>query len=135
MARHRRPRLTVIVLLAIPLWVAGCGQGAAPKIAVESPVATVRSWFGAINAGDKPLAVAHFVPADQPMMDWSDFGSVRFQDLVCNSLTQTTNAALVRCSFEVPNPPPDLAGDTFWTVSLSRQQSNGPWLISDYGTG
>lgn len=49
-------------------------NGPLPTIAIQSPVATTRSWFAAINAHDKPLALAHFVPADRDMMNWSSWG-------------------------------------------------------------
>jgi hypothetical protein len=37
-----------------------------------TPLQATLSWFAAVNAKDRAAAVAHFVPADEDMMDWGN---------------------------------------------------------------
>jgi len=109
-------------------------SGATNEIKVQSPLATVLSWFHAINDGNQALAMAHFASADRDQMEWSAFGSFTFQNLRCHDIGVTLGNATVYCSFQIRNPTPDLEGDSFWTIDMDRERS-GRWLITSYGTG
>jgi hypothetical protein len=130
------PKLGAVLMMAISLMLAGCGNAAAPlpRIAVKSPVDTALSWFKAVNENNMPLALAHFAPADRSQMEWSDVGSFSFDDLRCHVMVQATRTSQVECAFKVHNPPIDLLDDTFWDISMQRKPF-GPWLITGYGTG
>lgn len=108
--------------------------GQAPVVAVQSPVATTLSWFASINAHDKPLAVAHFVPADRDMMEWTNWGAP-FTGLQCSLMHRSTHRASVYCKFNVINDPNmGMSNVSFWTVALQREPT-GRWLINNYGQG
>lgn len=140
---RRRPRGKMVAAVVVAAAIAvGIGSAAAvltssstpSRIKVQSPLATVVSWFDAINDRNQALAVAHFSPADQDQMEWSAFGTSSFQNLRCHDIAVHSNNATVYCSFQIRNPTPDLKGDSFWTVDMTRARS-GPWLITSYGTG
>lgn len=141
-ARHRRSRRLLVVasmVAAVGLSGVACGSGsshgsAVPAIAVESPVATALSWFAAVNARDKPLALAHFAPADRGMMEWSSWGPP-FRHLQCAQRSGSATSALVTCTVDkIDDPDVGMSNTTFWAVSLQRQPP-GPWLINNYGQG
>jgi len=137
--RSRRLRFIVLgVVIAavafITLAIRSLENGPAPKIAIQPPVATTLSWFASINAHDKPLAVAHFVPVDRDMMDWSNWG-VPFKGLHCSLMNRSTSRASVYCKFDdINNANMGMSNVSFWTVSLQRE-SSGRWLINNYGQG
>jgi hypothetical protein len=81
----------------------GCGStsshgGALPTIAVHSPVATALSWFAALNAHNKSLALAHFAPADREQMEWSSWVPP-FKHLKCSQRSGSATSADVTCTF------------------------------------
>jgi hypothetical protein len=125
-----------VVLMVVALCLSACGSTneALPQIRGRNPVATTEAWFRSINSGDMPLALAHFAPASRSQMHWSDFGSVKFDDVRCYLRGSGTTSADVRCSFMVPSPPPDLEGQDLWDVYMQRAKS-GAWLITSYGQG
>jgi hypothetical protein len=114
-------------------FVAGCGSGSLPRVAVLSPGETALAWFKAIDDHDMALAKAHFVPASREEMSWSDFDSVSFSNVQCALRSQAVTTAVLRCTFTPHAPAGDqVLLDFYWTVYMQRQGS-GPWLITDYG--
>ena len=105
-----------------------------PTIAIQSPVATTLSWFAAVNAHDKPLALAHYVAADRHMMEWSSWGPP-FKHLRCSQRSGSATSAVVTCTFdEINDPTGGMSNTSFWDVYLQREPP-GPWLINGYGQG
>jgi hypothetical protein len=137
----RRAGVAPLSVLAILL--AGCGSlswntKGLPTIPVQTPVATVQSWFAAINARKQSLALAHFAPADYQMMEWSSWGP-RFKNVHCSLLRgvgpPTATSAVVRCTYDTINDPDaGMSNQNFWDVDLQRDPP-GPWLIDNYGQG
>jgi hypothetical protein len=107
-------------------------SGPPPTIAIQSPVATTLSWFAAVNDQDMPLALAHFVPADREMMEWSSWGPP-FVHLHCSLQSKVATNAVVYCTFKVINDF-DMSNVSTWDVYLQREFS-GRWLINNYGQG
>lgn len=106
--------------------------GSQGTIAVQSPVATTLSWFAAVNAHDKALALAHFVPADRDMMEWSAWGP-GFTHLQCSLRSGSATSADVHCTFDpIYDANAGMSGDSFWDVYLQREPGQ-PWLINNYG--
>jgi hypothetical protein len=135
-ARFRIVALAMVVaaVALITLLIRFHENEASPKIAIQPPVATTLSWFAAINAHDKPLAVAHFVPADRDMMEWSNWGEP-FRDIHCSLMNSATSRASVYCKFnDINDANMGMSNVSFWTVSLQREPS-GRWLINNYGQG
>ena len=90
------------------------------------------SWFRAVNSRNKPLALAHFVPADRGQMEWSGWVP-SFNHLHCSLSSGTANAARVICTFDdINDPQAGMSNTTFWSVYLQREPS-GRWLINGYG--
>lgn len=109
-------------------------HGGLPSIAVQSPVATTLSWFAAVNANNKPLALAHFAAADRDQMEWSSWAP-RFKHLRCSQESGSATSADVTCTFdEINDPDAGMSNTTFWDVYLQRVPP-GPWLINGYGQG
>jgi hypothetical protein len=117
---------TVIIVVAIAgvvfatLAIRSHENGPKPTIAIQSPVNTTLSWFAAINAHDKPLALAHFVPADRDMMEWSNWG-VPFKGLHCSLMNHSTSRASVYCTFnDINDANMGMGNVSFWNVALQR---------------
>lgn len=129
--------LVVVVVTGSSIgWAVSSSQQSerSPTIAVHSPVLTTLSWFQAVNAHDMALAVAHFVPADRGMMEWSSWGPP-FTHIHCSARSVTTSKASVYCTFaNIDYPATGMSNVSFWDVSLTRE-SSGPWLIDHYGQG
>jgi hypothetical protein len=138
-SRSLRFRIVVLVVVVASVVVATLAirsheKGSTPKIAVQSPVNSTLSWFAAINAHDKPLALAHFVPANRDMMEWSYWG-VPFKGLHCSLMNRSTSRASVYCKFNnINDANMGMSNVSFWTVALQREPS-GRWLINNYGQG
>jgi hypothetical protein len=141
-----RPRWSTLMGLAALVVVIAGGSGALwasltpgrsahlPTIAVRSPVATTLSWFSAVNDQNKPLALAHFVPADRQMMEWSSLGPP-FVRTRCSLHSASTRNAVVYCTFDdINDPGTGMSNVSFWNVYLQREPS-GRWLINNYGQG
>jgi len=124
--------VTVLALMGL----VSCGPSREPgvEIAIQTPVGTALAWFQSVNTHDKSLALAHFASADRDKMEWSDFGSISFDNVQCQPEAETATTAAVRCTFAIRDPSPDVRSDTFWDIYFERQPS-GPWLITDYGQG
>lgn len=137
--RSRRFRIVAIAVIVVvvafaTLAIRSLKEPQPPDVAIQSPVATTLSWFASINAHDRPLAIAHFVPADRDMMEWTNWG-VPFTGLHCSLMNRSTLHASVYCKFNVINDPNMGMGNvSFWTVALQREPS-GRWLINNYGQG
>jgi hypothetical protein len=140
-SHYRRPlrfRVAVLAVIVAGVVVASLvirTQESGPKqIAIQSPINTTLSWFAAINARDMPLALAHFVPVDRDMMEWSSWG-VPFEDVHCSLMNRSTARASVYCTFnDINDANMGMSNVSFWTVSLQRERS-GRWLINNYGQG
>jgi hypothetical protein len=138
-SRSRRFRIVAIAVIVVgvalaTLSIRSLEDGQSQGVAIQSPVATTLSWFASINAHDKPLAIAHFVPADRDMMEWTYWG-MPFTGLHCSLMHRSTLRASVYCKFNVINDPNMGMGNvSFWSVSLQREPS-GRWLINNYGQG
>lgn len=130
----RRVLASATALVGVGGGLAGCSSAPPPPIAIQSPVATTLSWFQAVNEHNKPLALEHFVRADQGMMEWSSWGPP-FSDLHCHLQSGDAKGANVYCSFATINDPDTgMSNTSFWNVYLQRQPS-GRWLIDSYGQG
>ncbi len=108
-----------------------------PEPAFATPLAATLSWFAAVNAKDRAAAVAHFVPADASMMGWGNGDTSTwstFTRLRCKPLSSGAASATVYCSFDESQSPSEGNPGTFWTVWLARQ-TDGRWLINNYGQG
>jgi hypothetical protein len=139
---RRHYRLMGLTTLAL---VAAAGSGAwtlrtsgrsAPlrTIAVQSPVASTLSWLSAIEDQNKPMALAHFVPADRQMMEWSSWGPP-FTHTHCSLEARDGTNAVVYCIFDDINDAGiGMSNVSWWSVSLQREPS-GRWLINNYGQG
>jgi hypothetical protein len=80
------------------------------------------------------LALAHFVPADRKMMQWSSWGPP-FTHLRCSLRGGGATTAVVYCTFdEINDPDMGMSNTSFWNVYLQRE-SSGRWLITNYGQG
>ena len=102
-----------------------------------TPLQATLSWFAAVNARDRAAAVAHFVPADADMMNWGNGDTSTwstFTRLRCKPVSQAAASAAVYCSFDESPSLSEGNPDNFWTVWLARQ-SDGRWLIDNYGQG
>jgi hypothetical protein len=133
-------------LLSLLLFVAGslaaaCATSQPPEqtsVAVESQAKTALAWFTAINEKNQPLAVAHFAPGDQEMMDWGDgstSGWPTFSNVHCRALAQA--GPQVMCSFRESDPP-------MWVNQIRsgpsrlcehRSQAPGSSTATDRGNG
>jgi len=112
----------------------GCSRShSASNTHTLSPVDTALSWFMSINGHNKPQAMAHFAPANQTMMDWSDFGQMSFSNVHCRPLDLQEATARVECTFNESVPAGEQK-DSFWDIEMTRSGS-GPWLITNYGQG
>jgi hypothetical protein len=103
----------------------------------QSPEQATLSWFYAINHKDKAAAVPHFVPAAAAQMSWGNGDTSTwptFSLLHCKPISQSATTALVYCTFSESQAPAVGNPESFWTVDLQRQ-SDGRWLISNYGQG
>jgi hypothetical protein len=103
----------------------------------QSPEQATLSWFYAINHKDKAAALAHFEPAVAEQMDWGNGDTSTwptFSLLHCKPTSQSATTASVYCTFSESQAPAVGNPDSFWTVDLQRQ-SDGRWLISNYGQG
>jgi hypothetical protein len=81
-----------------------------------------------------PLALAHFVPADREMMEWSSWGPP-FTHLHCRLQSEVAASAVVGCNFaEINDPDTGMSNVSGWNVYL-QQDSSGRWLINNYGQG
>jgi hypothetical protein len=115
----------------------GCTTSQPPErtsVAVESQAKTALAWFTAINQKNKPLAVAHFAPGHQGMMDWgngSTSGWPTFSNVHCTAMAHA--GPQVSCTFRESNAPDVGQPDSFWTISFMRTSLTGAWLISSYG--
>ena len=108
--------------------------GPVPTIAIQSPVATTLSWFSAINDQNKPLTLAHFVPADREMMEWSAWGPP-FVRTRCSLRSGVATNTVVHCTFDdINDPGTGMSNVSYWDVYLQREHS-GRWLINNYGQG
>jgi len=138
--------------------VAGCGSStgskaagpASPKpgrtsvsvaVLYRPPKQAALSWLVAINHKDRAAVLAHFERApgkgtwengDQSV--WASGGTWRwptFSALHCEQMSRSATTAWVRCTFK--ESVPIVEGlQNFWSVYLHRQ-SDGRWLITDYG--
>jgi hypothetical protein len=125
--------VALVAGLSVAVWAwQSSRDGDSSTIAIQSPVATTVSWFAALNAHNKPLALAHFIFGDRDMMEWSFWGPP-FKGLHCSQTSETATRADVYCTFDDVNDS-DMSNVDFWTVSLQRSLS-GPWLINNYGQG
>jgi hypothetical protein len=82
-------------------------------------------------------ALAHFEPAVAEQMDWGNGDTSTwptFSLLHCKPTSQSATTASVYCTFSESQAPAVGNPDSFWTVDLQRQ-SDGRWLISNYGQG
>jgi hypothetical protein len=121
------------------LCLAACGTAVMSSKSAEdfsTPLIATYSWFQAINQKNPAALEAHAAPSAKDMMDWnggdtSQWGT--FSDVSCKVLISKPPFASLLCSFDEKGGAPDGA-DTFWTVSLRREQS-GKWLITNYGQG
>jgi hypothetical protein len=96
-------------------------------------VATTLSWFSAVDAQNKPLALAHFVPADRQMMEWSSWGPP-FDHTGCSLQAAVAASAVVYCTFDdVNDAGTGMSNVSRWDVYLQRDRSG--WLINNYGQG
>jgi len=138
--------------------VAGCGsstgskaaESASPKpggtsvavaVLYRPPKQAALSWLVAINHKDRAAVLAHFERApgkgtwengDQSV--WVSGGTWRwptFSALRCEQMSRSAATAWVRCTFKESVPIVEQR-DSFWSVYLHRQ-SDGRWLITDYG--
>jgi hypothetical protein len=108
-----------------------------PESSFATPLEAALSWFAAVNAKDRAAAVAHFAPADASMMDWGNGDTSTwstFTRLHCRPLSSSAASAAVYCSFDESQSTSEGNPDTFWTLWLTRQ-TDGRWLIGDYGQG
>jgi hypothetical protein len=134
-----RRRLWVIALVVVVVaggsiaWAVSSSKGGPlPTISVQPPVATTLSWFSAVNSQDMPLALAHFVPADRGMMEWSQWGPP-FNNLHCSLSSEVAKDAHVLCTFDkINDPETGMSNTSFWSVYL-QQEPSGRWLINSYG--
>jgi hypothetical protein len=136
--RSRRRWIVALIAIvggsSIAVAVVASQRGPLPKIAVQRPVATTLSWFSAVNAQNKGLALAHFVPADREMMEWSSWGPP-FTHLRCSLQSGSASAAVVSCTFaDINDPDAGMSNVSSWSVYLQRE-SSGRWLINNYGQG
>jgi hypothetical protein len=109
----------------------------AAAAAYRSPEQATLSWFYAINHKDKAAAVAHFTPAAADQMNWGNGDTstwATFSALHCRQLSRSATTASVYCTFKESQAPSVGNPDSFWTVYLHRQ-SDGRWLITNYGQG
>ena len=86
---------------------------------------------------DKAAALAHFEPATARQMNWANGDTSTwptFSALHCKPTSQSATTASVSCTFSESEAPAAGNPDSFWGVDLQRQ-SDGRWLISDYGQG
>jgi hypothetical protein len=129
-------------MLAVLALSTACGSATASSTTnsaqTRTPIATVDSWFRAINSGDAQGAAKLF--ADDPAQtSWipdaphNAFTNVDCHDVVPPGGAQASpRGAAVRCTFtEAPgnwmgNP------DSYWTISLTKS-SDDRWLITTYG--
>jgi hypothetical protein len=132
-------RVLIVILLAI----AGVTFGAfvhmkpnsvSSEIKVEDPSNTAVSWFRSVDSNHLALAIAHFDPPHRYLMQWGNFGSFSFNKVHCVTLTESEHESSVRCTFRIPNPPPELENVIFWDIHFHKSNS-GPWLITSYGQG
>ncbi len=129
----RRHLIVGAMLLSAVL--SGCGSGAGPTVAVQSPVDTVYAWFAAINADDVPLIQAHFANPDLARSWARGAPHGNFPNVRCRLTSQASTTAVVNCTFEVRETWGGMmAGGSGWGVYLERQPP-GPWLINNYGQG
>jgi hypothetical protein len=103
----------------------------------RSPEQATLSWFYAINHKDKAATLAHFEPATARQMNWGNGDTSTwptFSALHCKPTSQSVTTASVSCTFSESEAPSAGNPDSFWDVDLHRQ-SDGRWLISNYGQG
>ena len=103
----------------------------------QSPEQATLSWFYAINHKDKAAAIAHFTHAAADMMNWGNGDTSTwptFSALRCKPTSQNATTASVSCTFSESQAPSVGNPDSFWAVDLQRQ-SDGRWLIDNYGQG
>lgn len=120
---------------------AGCGSPRGSMVTAaalyRSPEKATLSWFYAINHKDKADAVAHFTHAAAGQMDWG-YGDTStwptFSALHCKPSSRGARTASVYCTFSESQASAAGNPDSFWTVYLQRQ-SDGRWLIDNYGQG
>jgi len=103
----------------------------------QSPEQATLSWFFAVNHKDKAAAVAHFTPAAAGDMNWGNGDTstwATFSALQCKQISASAVSAVVYCTFKESQAPSVGNPDSYWTVSLERQ-TDGRWLINNYGQG
>lgn len=135
-----RSRGAIACGLVLATITAGCSSPGSPTswplptIPIQSPVATTLSWLAAVNDPNMPLALAHFVPADRKMMEWSS-SAPSFRHLRCSLQARGATTAEVHCAFdEINDPDTGMSNTSFWDIYL-RREASGRWLIDNYGQG
>ena len=151
--RATRGTTVAAILIASASAVAGCGSPPGAKTSAptshqpgqanvsaalyRSPKQATLSWFFAINHKDKAAAIAHFEPAAADQMSWGNGDTstwATFSALHCTQVSRSATTASVYCTFKESQAPSVGQPSSFWTVYLHRQ-SNGRWLITNYGQG
>jgi hypothetical protein len=126
-----------LVLMAPLLLLTSCSSSSAPSH--ETPVQTAQHWFTDINNKNESAVLAAFVPnanGYKPGWENGTWGWSTYSDVRCTptDLSVSASRPTVHCTFK-ESPSRDEGNlDTFWNIGLQRQ-SNGTWLIYEYGQG
>lgn len=120
-----------------PLGPSGFGQIDNGSAAPPGIIATLTTYFDAIDTGDFATAYAQLSPSEQATMSEAQFAashatSFDYDIVLGTATTTTTGAELVDVSFtSLQSPSASPSGDQCdnWTLEYTMVNSGGSWLI------
>ncbi|MCE2462843.1 MAG: nuclear transport factor 2 family protein [Dehalococcoidia bacterium] len=118
-----RPGLTLVVTLALGMFLSGCGGEVGPED-------TVRRYFDALSARDSARAARVFIPEVSEGISRAALPEISIENLKIEKISETEDTSEVTAEYDAEITRGEGPTRTHDKVTFIMTKTDGEWLIS-----